>query len=199
MYLPDLGVLRSGYYELVEIYSHKSLSYESDKFPAFCGLAEATALAFAPGEYIAGVWSTDLARGLAWYDEFGDCEHTQGEYRAPTWSWAITDKPILFNMPNAAYRRLDTESGNFKIILKGYERSLKSLRGNVYGQLNFASLDVLAYSKRLVRSSQHIGLRFPEETVGYARFDEHEVNNSYRENHCAVFEVSKEGERGFLL
>ncbi|KAI1323283.1 HET-domain-containing protein [Xylariaceae sp. FL0255] len=84
-------VLRD-YYRLVEQYSARKLSYDSDKLPAFSGLAQLMHSSIG-GQYMAGLWSSDLHIGLTWYREMRTCRHVS-EYRAP-WSWAVTNESVV--------------------------------------------------------------------------------------------------------
>jgi hypothetical protein len=191
--------LRAEYYDLVKLYSQKTLSYGTDKFPAFSGLAEVMSPAFAPGEYIAGVWSTELAEGLAWYGEMTECKHVKGEYIAPSWSWAITNDPIQFNRWTPSDGHSGMHNAAFRIVLQDYQRLLKSSRGSVYGQIKFAALDVLVYTKRFVKSRQIVRMWSPLGAVAEVRFDEHDEGNHYKDNHCPVFEIQGTHDTSYLL
>jgi hypothetical protein len=51
------------WYRLVIEYSHRQLTYEKDKLPAIQGLADSMSREIG-GDYMAGLWSHDLHRGL---------------------------------------------------------------------------------------------------------------------------------------
>lgn len=85
------------YYALVEHYSRRKLTFGSDKLPAFSGITQRLQDVL-DGDYLAGLWASDLHQGLVWTGDGGTAEHGQ-EYRAPSWSWAVTDQPISFSQP----------------------------------------------------------------------------------------------------
>ena len=148
------------YYHLIEEYSHRQLTFETDKFPAFSGLARLIH-SFLPGDYIAGLWSVDFSRGLSWYYETQCCTHVQ-RYRAPSWSWAITDESVLYIWEGY---RSDMPS----LQLLGYNMHPRDA-SNPYGEIDSGSVIVQGYVKRLVRSDQEIPQT--DYTIGDARYDE---------------------------
>ena len=73
------------WYDLVKQYSSLELKYESDIFPALSGIAGLVHQATGDG-YVAGLWQSDLQRGLLWQVE------EPGE-RLDVWralSWSVT-------------------------------------------------------------------------------------------------------------
>ncbi|KAK1830601.1 HET-domain-containing protein [Podospora conica] len=87
------GSLLEDYYTLVAEYSGRALTYPSDKFPAFSGVARRLQPALR-SEYLAGLWRSDIHRGLLWVPEIQFAPHARG--RAPSWSWAVTDERVRF-------------------------------------------------------------------------------------------------------
>ena len=93
------------WYDIVEHYTKCELSYKSDMLPALSGVA--TQYQKLTGDrYFAGLWKSDLARGLLWRTPHlspyqlsvntGKARGCRGSsrpasYRAPTWSWASID------------------------------------------------------------------------------------------------------------
>jgi hypothetical protein len=75
---------------VVQQYSGLNATYSSDKLPALSGIAEhfQTKLKC---DYMAGLWSNHLLRGLQWAVADGNRACRQLSYRAPTWSWASLD------------------------------------------------------------------------------------------------------------
>jgi hypothetical protein len=80
--------LFDGWYELLADYSGRHLSEFRDIFPAASGIAHNFAQ-HVGDEYIAGLWKSDLVRGLLWrhYPRHA-IQATKMPYRAPSWSWA---------------------------------------------------------------------------------------------------------------
>ncbi|KAI0147111.1 heterokaryon incompatibility protein-domain-containing protein [Xylariaceae sp. FL1272] len=84
-------------HRLIRAYSRRKLSVASDKLPALAGLVRRIHPSIG-GEYLAGLWSCDIHRGLNWDVAFYPCVGQQATaYRAPSWSWAATDSPITSN------------------------------------------------------------------------------------------------------
>ena len=96
------------WYDIVEHYTKCELSYKSDMLPALSGVA--TQYQKMTGdEYFAGLWKSDLARGLLWRmpllstDQLWNIEKASGfrkssrpaSYRAPTWSWSSVDATYI--------------------------------------------------------------------------------------------------------
>jgi hypothetical protein len=60
------------WYDLVKLYSTLELKYESDIFPALSGIASLVQQAIGD-VYVAGLWQSDLQRGLLWQvEELGE-------------------------------------------------------------------------------------------------------------------------------
>ncbi|KAF6821784.1 hypothetical protein CPLU01_12397 [Colletotrichum plurivorum] len=97
----DLNIILDEYYDLVGAYSQRKLTYGSDKLPAFSGLVQRLHTVIG-GDYIAGLWTTDFRNGLLWRAEMMSCHHARDPYRAPSWSWAVTDDLVLFERQDAA-------------------------------------------------------------------------------------------------
>jgi hypothetical protein len=79
--------MRDRWYELMEDYSFRSLTNETDKLPALSGLARHYQDVFPGGKYLAGIWHTHLPAALLWRSVYGT-GHRPLSYIAPTWSWA---------------------------------------------------------------------------------------------------------------
>jgi hypothetical protein len=78
---------------MIEDYTSRSLSVESDRFPALSGVAKAVAN-FEGDLYIAGLWLSDIERGLLW-SPVGACTRP-AEWRAPSWSWASVNGTVTY-------------------------------------------------------------------------------------------------------
>ncbi|KAK8087260.1 hypothetical protein PG994_002234 [Apiospora phragmitis] len=68
-------------------YAPRDLAVASDKLPALAGLATILNHDGAMGDYMAGIWSKDLAAGLAWSRPWRLLSSPPA-YQAPSWSWA---------------------------------------------------------------------------------------------------------------
>lgn len=161
--LPAGRLLLQDYYSLVESYSHRSLTFSSDKLPAFSGISERLHPAIG-GRYLAGLWTNDLAAGLLWQQEMSTCKHVK-PYRAPSWSWAVTDEEVLF------YERDALRESSMGIRLVDDSIQLKD-ETNPYGEIESASITVQGLTLPLIRSRQHIQGTAPGYFHGSLYFDD---------------------------
>lgn len=145
--LPAERLLLHDYYSLVESYSHRSLTFSSDKLPAFSGISERLHPVIG-GRHLAGIWAKDLAAGLLWQREMATCKHVE-PYRAPSWSWAVSDEEVLF------YERDASCESSMGIRLVDDSIHLKD-ETNPYGEIKSASITVQGLTMPLIRSRQHI-------------------------------------------
>ncbi|KAI1331913.1 heterokaryon incompatibility protein-domain-containing protein [Xylariaceae sp. FL0255] len=140
------------YYSLVETYSARHLTYDTDKLPAFAGLAQRIHQSVS-GDYLAGIWSADFHRGVSWYRANKTCRHVSSasRYRAPSWSWAVTDEPIVFDL---SQELVPNDFFEFDVI--DYRMDLADPT-NPYGQLNNdCCVHVRGHVMTLLRSTQSI-------------------------------------------
>ncbi|PYH30925.1 HET domain-containing protein [Aspergillus neoniger CBS 115656] len=86
-----------GWRIMIERYSARHFSYSSDKLPAISSLARKFA-SQTKGEYLAGIWSDELAEDLLWAPQglrtLDSFLTPPEEYLAPSWSWASQCNPI---------------------------------------------------------------------------------------------------------
>jgi hypothetical protein len=83
--------------KMVQEYVKLDLTYASDRLPAFSGLAKHIQKTYGRGRYLAGLWDDSLLEDLMWWVREGDAQNTwrPKEWRAPSWSWASREGPIL--------------------------------------------------------------------------------------------------------
>ena len=87
-------VMRDRWYELMEDYSSRQLTYESDKLPALSGLARNFQHAVPNAEYFAGIWSIHLPAALLWRTRY--TARRPSSDVAPSWSWASVAGNITY-------------------------------------------------------------------------------------------------------
>jgi hypothetical protein len=166
--LPHVSFLLSYFYRLVYNYSARRLSYSSDKLPAISGIVQELQPLIG-GDYLAGVWSKDFRRGLLWRSQSG-MHYREVPYRSPSWSWAITDDMVIFP-GNLAQPFPETD-----VEIQLLEHSIvPRSRGNVYGELQTASITLKGHTMRYFRSTQVVGSfdnRGLVDRVGGCYFDE---------------------------
>lgn len=114
------------WYAVVEDFSSRALTVETDKFPAIAGVAHQLRSLAPRGAYVAGLWVEDLAVGLFWgarpirnigaqqsplASSFSVLERT-AEPQAPSWSWANVNGPIEFSLKS----RKNIDYGAFEVL-----------------------------------------------------------------------------------
>ncbi|KAJ0164775.1 hypothetical protein CTA2_230, partial [Colletotrichum tanaceti] len=160
----DTKVVLDDYYDLVSAYSWRRLTYASDKLPAFSGLAQRLHPVVG-GDYLAGIWSADFRRGLLWTPEMKFCRHSNAEYRAPSWSWAVTDDRVLFEQSVT----LGPSPSSAQLLDYTVQPRVPD---NPYGEILALKLVLEVLTKPLVRSRQIIGTILDRASIGSAAFDE---------------------------
>ena len=85
---------------MIQLYSTRELTYETDELPAIADFAHKHHN-ISKDEYLAGIWFSDLHRQLLWSRlpaqlEGSDCSLGKPKhYRAPSFSWAFIEGPII--------------------------------------------------------------------------------------------------------
>ncbi|KAH8601417.1 heterokaryon incompatibility protein-domain-containing protein, partial [Bisporella sp. PMI_857] len=131
---------RENYLALISSYSDRQLTNDNDKFPAFGGLAAKFGEVF-EGKYIAGIWTSFWRECLLWYKDISTAKHCV-PYRAPSWSWAVTNENILWAATSEAPM---ASSAYDAILLPNQEVKLENEGSkNIYGQVAFAKIEISA-------------------------------------------------------
>jgi hypothetical protein len=101
---------RNRWFQLIEDYSSRHLTKETDKLPALAGLAADFAQMHHYGdyEYLAGIWSSHLPSALLW-NAVASRPHRPQAYRAPSWSWASMDGAISYDSIRLSNERFDDQ------------------------------------------------------------------------------------------
>ncbi|KAM7210750.1 HET domain containing protein [Rhypophila decipiens] len=144
------------YYALVKEYTSRQLTFGSDKFPAFSGLARRLSPTLGP--YVAGIFLSDWRRGLLWYTEGRYAPHAPPcPYRAPSWSWAITDAALLFDSSTDDQQEPIPHPLQANLL----ESKIVPWRSNdQFGRLETGYLVIEGLTAPLVRSRQMANVRF---------------------------------------
>lgn len=82
------------WYGILDDFTKREMSLESDRLPAIGGVA--AEISKLTGDiYVAGLWLGHMLPGLMWSSRTRDweCRPTSG-WRAPTWSWASVNGPV---------------------------------------------------------------------------------------------------------
>lgn len=145
-----------GWYKSMQDYSKRRLTYETDKFPAISALAKLISEENPGQEYLAGLWKSDLHRGLLWspflkrnvQDVLEPCshgyrfKHVSQEYIAPSWSWASCPGPV--NWLGEINGRLPADSAFFPEYRLLNAEVVVADRTNLYGRVSSACLELEA-------------------------------------------------------
>jgi hypothetical protein len=76
------------WYDCVEYFTNRKITYARDTLPAMSGLARKMHNTLSPNDiYYGDLWSGDIVRGLLWV-VLTSVIRKQSEYIAPSWSWA---------------------------------------------------------------------------------------------------------------
>ncbi|RKK98178.1 hypothetical protein BFJ71_g6896 [Fusarium oxysporum] len=144
--LPTPNSWETDWKQVVRLYSQRKLTMKTDKLPAIAGIAEyfsnIAATASIDSHYLAGLWRNNIIFGLCWQiDPRKGFQRREGQYRAPTWSWASLDSAIWFpsvKYPLATFQNahvtLDSHESPFGKVTGGWIR----LRARKYLLLNKA-------------------------------------------------------------
>ncbi|KAJ8496547.1 hypothetical protein ONZ45_g12410 [Pleurotus djamor] len=153
----DWETLEEDWINAVSSYTHRALSWPSDKLVAFAGVAERFHQLWGErsGRYIAGLWETSLVSGLLWYRsawrkdmmdslDMGDAwaedplRPRVEEYIAPSWSWASVQGHVQVKRPTT---RLTTRLSVCEVLQCDF--SLRDPRQS-YGQVTSGKLKLQA-------------------------------------------------------
>ena len=81
---------------IVSIYTERALRFQSDKLAALSGIVKYLEPFLGP-TYLAGIWRNQcMVAQLAWRVGSPSFFKVPCKYKMPTWSWAVTDQPVLF-------------------------------------------------------------------------------------------------------
>ncbi|PMD16357.1 HET-domain-containing protein [Hyaloscypha hepaticicola] len=80
---------------IVEEYSKKNLTKETDRLIALYGIAQSIKQQYTHDEYVAGMWKNHLLNQLLWMT-YTNLKKARPEYRAPSWSWASVIGKLMF-------------------------------------------------------------------------------------------------------
>jgi hypothetical protein len=117
---PRTAESRSDWYDFVEEYSSQDFTFPADRLLAFFNLAHRYSRSSRHdwGEFLSGLWSKELLRGLLWWAE-GDRASwsVPHEYVAPSWSWAAVPGRVKHVWPSdvkplASIQEFDTSSNS---------------------------------------------------------------------------------------
>jgi hypothetical protein len=99
--LEQQGVNDLGWYTMLEDYTRRSITKDTDRLPALSGLSRLAQDARSDA-YLAGIWQSSLLEGLMWCSvsplKMLRLPPADASYIAPSWSWASVIGPVSFPM-----------------------------------------------------------------------------------------------------
>jgi hypothetical protein len=166
LHSPEQALPFQRWYDMLCEFSTRDITNKSDTFPALSGIAQR--LAEHAGErYVAGLWKSDLARGLLWRthpDATVNHKYESESYRAPSWSWASCDGRVSF-LVNHLENEIDPDSwtnghdhGPDSIdifLITNVEANSEPFGPDRFGRLKSASLSLTAPILKINNVKKH--------------------------------------------
>ena len=154
---------------LVDEFSERDLSFQTDRLPAISGLAMWMQKS-TNASYWAGLWSDEFPEALLWWvlDRKKDVKASRCiskrilPYQAPTWSWASVTGRVLLSLCSD---RITPDLENMRV-------ELVPASGNLYGSLRSAQLSAKAYLISVRVSNE------PGQDGEYVGYDFHVISES---------------------
>ncbi|KAK1566291.1 heterokaryon incompatibility protein [Colletotrichum navitas] len=175
--------------QIVQLFTERSISYDEDRLPALSGMAKQFGLMYeaANGKkdrYLAGLWEGDLATQLMWTSEDDYWRNPEIQYRrpkkwrAPSWSWAAVEGPVLFH-PMSHFKQ------DFELL----EMNVEALtQADLFGQ-------VRKHAKLVIRGSLVHGLKITSHTakpgdslMGYVTGVRYEIVDTQGMGHTVIWD-----------
>ncbi|KAH7111491.1 hypothetical protein B0J13DRAFT_576907 [Dactylonectria estremocensis] len=100
---------------IVEQYSARRLTKDSDKLPALSGIARRFRDATG-AYYLAGLWGESLIYGLCWFSDRGH-RRRPSEPRGPSWSWVAIEGPVRFPRPCSVRSLYETGQSSEAVLM----------------------------------------------------------------------------------
>lgn len=117
-------IITQWYRNIVEEYSRRALTYQTDKLPAISAVARLIH-DHTGATYIAGLWTLNLQYGLFWKSVGPKVQHPV--YVAPSFSWASCSNPVQWNEDPSVHM----DEAEFTITGFGFEYEGNDLFGKL--------------------------------------------------------------------
>jgi hypothetical protein len=93
----DFEEAMENWFSLVKVYSHRHLTFATDRILAISGIAERYGRVFGD-QYCAGLWRSTFAKALYWKSthEGGKMHSRPQVWQGPSWSWISVNGPVEF-------------------------------------------------------------------------------------------------------
>ena len=138
------GISLQKWHAIVEDYTRREFSVQSDRMPAISGVAERYCGGRRKKEYLAGLWSSTLATDLLWI-AYGYRTHSlvtdssdleEKPSYIPSWSWMSISGPIKYNLPHLQNEKLRP------LFTRLSTQILNEPGAGIYGALQSATLSM---------------------------------------------------------
>jgi hypothetical protein len=160
--------LHSNWYGLLSEYTNTALTREENRLPALAGIARFIERVTGDRS-VAGLWKSDLHFGLLSISVDSDMKNPK-TVRAPSWSWASCEGPIMYEIWNHSHKRIPTMGVDcLKIEYEG-RHLISPIK---------ASRLVLSARIHLVRFDDVEGFALPEPLAYSANSQQHAVFKTY--------------------
>ncbi|KAF3012799.1 hypothetical protein E8E14_006855 [Neopestalotiopsis sp. 37M] len=129
------------WHKVVKAYSAANLTYRRDKLRALAGIARAVGIQ-SGDEYLSGIWRKDIELHLCWRNvgpriTQKRADRKDGDWIAPTWSWASIDGGVTYKPLGANYYGDGPEPERYGHV---FDQNISHSEERDYGQ---SSRDVL--------------------------------------------------------
>lgn len=167
------------WYRIVTAYSSCALTKPGDKLPALSGLA--SRMRKRTGDvYLAGLWRTDLGRGLLWNVRsfFDGSVYVNNSSRAPSWSWASLDLEVEWKI--LPVKRYNHNAMDFRVL----GASAEPAGLDPFGQVRVPSALLRLKARIKTRSVRIIG---QSREYGIFMEEDDQKLDSYEDSHLLGF------------
>lgn len=130
-----------------EMYSERSLTFESDMLPALSGIAMHFSKRHGQ-DYHAGIFSGSILEGLLWRSEYPGCLSRPTKYIAPSWSWTSLLGPIRYDILGKDNIDRGFDTTVITNLLEDIQFKLYAEGENIYGRLKGGKMELTGWLKR---------------------------------------------------
>jgi len=141
--LSNIGVAQAAWEKILLTYTSLNLSLAEDKLNALMGVIKHMEVVLSD-KCVAGLWSMHIPQQLLWRSPSGNtmANEKRKAFRAPTWSWASTDRqiqsgPFYVNDSHIAAEVIEISFNGDKIPLEANHRV------DIPGEIKYGFLSIL--------------------------------------------------------
>ncbi|KAG9229490.1 heterokaryon incompatibility protein-domain-containing protein [Amylocarpus encephaloides] len=130
-----------------EMFSERSLTFESDMLPALSGIAAHFSKRHGQ-DYYAGIFSGSILEGLLWRPSYAGCLSRPAKYIAPSWSWTSLIGPIKNDILGVKNVETGLDKAVVTNLLEDIHFKLYPESENIYGRLIGGKMELTGWLKR---------------------------------------------------